>query len=516
MKKHSHILIFSYSQIWFAVLLWSLLVLRFGYRFGTGDQVELLPYTLYFHDSSLYLNDFFIQGLNASVPNERTIMAHLLLPFANHIEVFCFCFHFLSVIILILGLEKLARRFIRNDYFAWLAVFLTLIPLNDFTLGNVDLYSECFQASVLAVALIVWVIVFFLDRKYLFASTLLSLATFIQLLEGLDVMIVLSTILFIAAIRKEVSWKIFFSFISVYALTAGIYLVLILIQKSNSSSISNQELFKILFEFRHPHHFIIAAFPKVKMVVFFFLASVAVAFFSIRSRVLFQFALIGLIGIVLYAFAVDGLHNVFVGNFQFYKVTQWMKFMGVVACVGILEEVLNIQKEWLSNCKFQKVGLVMVSLLCWIIILNFNEYLPYKVPFQIFGLKQKDEMISICEKIKDTTAKESVFIQPFDNTEMKYYAQRSSYVEFKANVRNRAFVRQWYNRVKEVFGVDASMQVQGFALQKKADENYFHLSPVTILGLKEKGVTHLLTRKEFPPAMGSLILANNTYAVYQL
>ena len=34
-------------SVWFALFLWSVLILRFGYRFGTGDQVELLPYTLF-------------------------------------------------------------------------------------------------------------------------------------------------------------------------------------------------------------------------------------------------------------------------------------------------------------------------------------------------------------------------------------------------------------------------------------------------------------------------------------
>ena len=116
MKLHSQILKFSNPQILFAVLAWSLFVLRVGYRYGTGDQVELLPYTLLLQNSSLYEHDFFIQGLNASVPNERTVMANLLLPFVNHLEIFCFVFQLLSTVVLILGLEKLARRFIQNKY----------------------------------------------------------------------------------------------------------------------------------------------------------------------------------------------------------------------------------------------------------------------------------------------------------------------------------------------------------------------------------------------------------------
>ena len=293
------------SKILFAILVWSLLILRFGYSYGTGDQVELLPYTLFLHDSGLYAHDFFIQGLNASVPNERTVMANLLLPFVNHLEIFCFIFQFLSSIILILGLEKLASRFIANKYLTWLAVLVAMIPLNDFSLGNLELYSVCFQASGLATAIIVWAINLFLDRKYLFAATLISIATFIQLLEGLDVMMVLCAVLLIAVLRKEVSVKTFLGFVFLYAFTAVIYLGMIFMQKNISADISNQELFKILFEFRHPHHFIFSAFPKIKMLVFFTLTATAVLFFSLRSKTLFQFVLIGLVGIIVYAFAVE-------------------------------------------------------------------------------------------------------------------------------------------------------------------------------------------------------------------
>ncbi len=504
------------SSILFAVLVWSLLLVRFGYRFGTGDQVELLPYTQYLYDTTLFAHDFFIQGLNASLPNERTVMAHLLLPFVNQLELLCFLLQFLSTIVLILGLENLARRFIQHKYLAWLAILAALIPLNDYTLGNVELYSECFQASALAVAIVVWAINLFLDRKYLFASVLLSLATFIQLLEGLDVMLVLSAVLLVAVIKKEVSLKTFIGFLSIYAFTSGFYLVLIFMQKNISSEITNQELFKILFEFRHPHHFIFSSFPKIKTIVFALLAISSVIFFSKRSSTLFHFSLICCAGIVFYIIAVDGLHNILIGNFQFYKTTQWLKFLGVVSIVGLAEEFLFRKTDWLNLLKFEKEILITGLLSSWLVIVCFQNILPYHVPFQIFCLKENDDAVSICRQIKTNTPKNAVFIQPFDNTELKFHAQRSSYVEFKANVRNKLFVREWANRVQEVFDVNYEMKEKGFTLQQKADEFFYHLDKPHLDLLKQKGVTHLFTRKKFPPAEGTLILSNNTYAVYQL
>jgi hypothetical protein len=517
MKFNSQIQKFSSSEILFAVFAWSLLILRFGYRYGTGDQVELLPYTLFLHNPTLYPYDFFIQGLHASVPNERTVMANLLLPFVSHLEITCFVLQFLSTIVLILGLEKLARRFVTNKYLAWLAILVALIPLNDYALGNVELYSECFQASALAVAIVVWAINLFLDKRYFFSSALISLATFIQLLEGLDVMLVFCAVLLIHVIRKETSWKAFFTFISVYAFTAGIYLIFIFVQKSGASSFCKAELFKILFEFRHPHHFIFAAFPKLKMLVFFFVTLVSIVFFASRSRQVVQFLLIGLAGIILYAFAVDGLHNIFISNFQFYKISQWMKFFGVLACFGFLEELLNARFNALMNVKWEAVMLTLGSIVCWLVFVQFHDRLPYSVPLQLFGMKEQDDMISICEKIKETTPADAVFIQPFENTELKFYAQRSSYVEFKANVRNQKYVCDWAERLHEVYSISPGMNIKGFALLDEADNYFFNgLNWEDMNKLKSKGVGYLLTRKDLPTHFGNLVLSNNTYAVYQL
>jgi hypothetical protein len=500
----------SLSEILFAVFVWSLLILRFGYRFGTGDQVELLPYTLFLHDPTLYAHDFFIQGLHAAVPNERTVAASLLLPFVNHLEVFCFIFQFLSTVTLITGLSKLAIRFIRNRYLAWTAVLITVLPLNDFALGNVELYSECFQASGLAVAIVVWTINLFLDRKYLWASALMSLATIIQLLDGLDVMLVLSAVLFVAVLQKEVSVKVFFQFILLYTFTAGVYLIMIFIKKSGAADITNSQVFMILFEYRNRHHFIFSSFPKIKTTAFFFLTIVSIPFFARRSKALFHFILLGLAGLLVYAICVDGFHNVFIGNFQFYKISPWMKFLGVVGLIGTLK--FNA----IPAFKLEKPMLITFSILCWIVILNFSDCLPYKVPFQIFSMKEKDPMISICEKIKQSTSSEAVFIQPFETTELKFYAQRSSYVEFKANIKNKRVVLEWWRRLTNAYGLSLSSPVQGFMAEKAANSHFYHLSAENLATLKQEGVTHILTRKEFPPTKGSLILQNNTYAVYQL
>src|SRR6185295_5398829 len=86
---------FSLNSVLFAVFMWLVLIARYGYVFGADDQVELLPYILFLKNHALYPHDFFIQGLSSVVPNERTIVAYLLLPLASCLQVTCFVLHFI-------------------------------------------------------------------------------------------------------------------------------------------------------------------------------------------------------------------------------------------------------------------------------------------------------------------------------------------------------------------------------------------------------------------------------------
>lgn len=515
MKSHFRLLHCSVNEILFAIFAWSLLILRFGYRYGTGDQVELLSYSLFLHNPFLYHSDFFIQGLHASVPNERTFAAYLLLPFVNNLELSCFVLQFFSTVMLLLGLHKLARCFTSNKYTAALAVLVTLIPLNNFSLGNVELYSECFQASGLSVAIVAWALYFFLNKKYLFVSAAMACATFVQLLDGLDVMMVLWVILLIEVFYNRATWQTLAKFTAIYSFSVGIYLLLVFLQKNADAGITNEQLFQILFEFRHPHHYIFATFPKFRTAVFFLLVLLSLPYFQLKSRVVFQFICIGIVGVVFYALAVDVFHTVFIANFQFYQITQWLKFFGAVAVLGFVGIGIKYTIPVIKQRVLRR-SLVLLSVACWLVIIFFNRSLPYQVPYQLFSLKNTDDMIAICRQIKQATPQNAVFIQPFENTELKFYSQRSSFVDFKANVRNKLFVTKWAERLKLVYGITPDMPAKGFALQQTADSVFYSLNKSQISELKQKGVTHVLTSRAAPFQFGNLILANQSYAVYQL
>jgi hypothetical protein len=70
--------------------------------------------------------------------------------------------------------------------------------LNDKALGNVDLYTPSVQATDIACAIIVWGCGrLFYKKEYWRFLILMIVATFIHVLEALDVMMLFSTILLV-------------------------------------------------------------------------------------------------------------------------------------------------------------------------------------------------------------------------------------------------------------------------------------------------------------------------------
>jgi hypothetical protein len=213
------------------------------------------------------------------------------------------------------------------------------------------------------------------------------------------------------------------------------------------------------------------------------------------------------------------LHLPQIANLQFYKTSQWIKYFGVLALVKYISEIKL--SEWWGNINEQidvvPVGLIFtVAAYC----LLFIKPALFERPgvYHQYGnaWKDEDDMVEISMQVDKTISKDAVFVQPFSTTELKYFGKMSSWVDWKAFVKDQSKIEEWYRRIQMVYGIGIEDKEKGFELNKKADEHFFHLPNKDIEKLKAEGVTHLLTRKEFPPSIGKLILQNNTYAVYQL
>lgn len=500
------------SDVGFAVLLWVMLIARYGYTFGTNDHIELLPYVLFLKNMALYPHDLFIQSLHASLPNERTVIAHLLLPFANHLRPVIFVLHFLNTVLMVLALVKLAGRFIDNKYVSWLAVYASVLVLNDRGLGNVDLYTPAIQASDISCMIIAWALNVFLDRRYILSSLLMSVATYIHVLEGFDVMVVLGGMMLLKLVwEREIDVKEFIVFAGIYAITVLPYLFFIYRAKtSGAGALSSPELFQIMFAFRHPHHFIFSTFPIFNKLIFVFTSMAALLYYRGRSSALMQFVAIGVCGVIAYIICVDVLHIVAVANFQWYKVVQWTKFIGIVA---VFAGVFNYVSAYFAD---RSMWLDRAVILAGLMALVFMAY-QYSNGFFDRGYKQYNENeIALCSKVKGLTAVDAVFIQPFEMTALKFYGQRSSYVEFKAIAKNQRDLKIWYERIQEVFGLNYDADRNGFNMRDKANSHLDNLDETQLALLKKEGVTNIICRTSKYQQGHKLILSENGYFVYEL
>ena len=500
------------SDLAFAILLWVLLIVRYGYTYGTNDHIELLPYVLFLKNPLLFPHDLFIQSLHASLPNERTVMAHLLLPFASHLRVTIFLLHFLNTVLMLLGLIKLAGRFIDNKYISWLVVYVSVLVLNDKGLGNVDLYTPAVQAGDVSCMVIIWALNVFLDRKYLLTAAMMSLATFIHVLEGFDAMALLCGVMLLKYLwDKEIDLRLLLKFYCIYFLTAGVYLLFIYRAKTGGAgAIAPEELFQIMFAFRHPHHFIFCTFPLFNKLLFGFCLIASLAYYKGRSRTIIQFVSIGTIGLIIYIISVDVLHLVFIANFQWFKAVQWIKFLALVAAFAI---VFNYVSAYIAN---ESKVLNMLVIAMGFVAGSFMFY-QYSIGTLDKGYKQHNENeIAICCKVNTVTPIDAVFIQPFEMTALKFYGQRSSYVEFKAIAKNQKDLKIWYERIQEVFGLSYEKDKNGFNMQWKADDHLDNLQEAEFEKLKTEGVTNIICRTAKYQQGHKLILSENGYFVYEL
>lgn len=505
------------SSILFAVLVWSLLLVRFGYRFGTGDHVEYLPYVLYLQDHSLYVHDFFVQSLSAKVPNERSVVCVFLSFFGNHLEGVCFLLQFISTVVLIIGLQKLGELITGNISIARIAILVNFFLLFDRGLGNVELYSDAIQASSMSVAIIAFALYYFFKNRFIYAAVLMSIASIIHPVEGLTVYMVLWATLFAITIFGKSENRVpLLKFTGIYLLSAGVFTAILLREKLDGTALPSETFFRIYHEFRHAHHYVFSYMPMIEKILFVFFTAVLFLFGSNRKTL--WFGIFSAAGTLVYILCSDTLHIPQITNLQFYKVSQWVKFMAVLVLVKAICNFLSkkFTFNWKASFNLPLVSVVAVSVL--IVIMFKPSFTERPGIFHEYGndWKTKEDVVEISLQIDKQVSKESVFIQPFKCTELKYFGRVSSWVDWKAFVKDESKIEGWYNRVQMVYGISLDDKEKGFALEPKANDYFYHMPKTQLELLKQKGVTHILTQKEFPPATGTLILSNNTYAVYQL
>jgi hypothetical protein len=123
---------------------------------------------------------------------------------------------------------------------------------------------------------------------------------------------------------------------------------------------------------------------------------------------------------------------------------------------------------------------------------------------------------NISQKAKVISDKNAVFIHPLSFTKFLFYAERSTYVNFKAIAREKNYIETWIKRLSLVYNIDANMPEKGFDIQAKANANFSNIDFAETQLLKEKGITHMITFKTHEIENLEVLAENEQYRIYKL
>lgn len=506
-----------FNNILAALPIYILLLFRLGYEFGGGDQIEVLPYVMYLKNNALFQQDLYIQSAAAAFPNERWFIIQLIkIAPESLLYAWVMLLHIVFSLLLITGLLQCASLFVNNKLMQWLVVAANLVILYLYAPGGNELYYNTLIASLAAKGIAAWAVYYFFSKRFFVSVLLLIPVTWLHALVGLHLAALFFSVYILTNI-KEVKKHIatILKSLSVYLLLAVSFVLYI---KHNTDSVqqysqlSNTDFYQILFDFRNPHHYNPLHFSLKAYLLFSLLMPVALFSFR-KNKMALYFVAFAILLFVVGSINALYFKSIAIASLQFFKVTIWLKFLGVVAIFKLSQAFAEKYFAKFLQYRFGFKQLLLLNLL-FISVYFISE----KVLFQnnIFKHSTYSSETDISLKAKSNSAINSVFIYPIHFTQFPFYSERSSYINFKAIAREKNYIKQWAERISTVYNVSTNQKVKGFDVQQVANDNFSKINFEKTQLLKEKGITHIITFKTHEIENLEIIAENKDYKIYKL
>ncbi|MEP6647069.1 MAG: DUF6798 domain-containing protein [Saprospiraceae bacterium] len=487
-----------------AIILYATVLVYQGYQYGQGDQTQILPCLWAQDHPGAYANDHYVQNYLASGTNERTIFHFLLRYFGYERPWLVWLWHATSGIGLILAWIYIASCFIKNRSLQWICIGLILTLGFHTSTGSNELYYNSFIPSVPAKALASWAIYFWLKEKYGVWSVLLILAGLLQPLVGLQVFLFTTIALLLESWRKGgtklIPWKSILLFMS-----GNIIWFYLLI--SNNGSHSDPKTFMDIMEFRLSHHFFASYFGWIHLLIGLIFAITCITFYSGKLRYAFL-AIVACCGI--YEIGVEIFRLPLVLYTQWWKTTIWVEAFAFVAIISYLEKVDFI------NVFSKKLSLILPALLlAFVCFYRLSGSFGAKPDYMFPWSSSISDEVAISKMAFAKTPESAVFIVPPDLTAFRWYSKRSSYVDYKAMIHTEAFLKEWYERIGNVYDYNLASKKIGVNFSEQAERLLSSLSSERIEQWKSMGITHIISPVANLPNL-LLIGKNDSFGLYQI
>ena len=491
-----------------------LVIGRWGYELGRDDQIQAIGYAEMINDSSLFTTDFYLQNIDKVKPNERFVFSYFMSFFSGNYPIYLFLMHYITSMLLFFGIYKIAALYIKNEVLRWLTLPALFIPLYLYYLGSCEVYYPNFFVSIFVKTIGIWGVYLFLKKYYYYAILVFIVATFFHQVVGLQLFMITTGVLLIGKLFYDlrIDWIKIGLIILTYILTAGIWMIVLKQKFEAGFTGNNQELFDIIFKFRLPHHYLPSTFPIKQWLVEGVLLLIGLRFFYQKSQAVFLFYLSVILGLIVYTIGVESFNYINITAFQWFKTTMWLEIFSVIAFFALLEKHLPFLKSKIFKA-LSYTGVFAGAIIVIITVTSFKEKIPFKVKYD-FGTQYTDDAnVDIAIKIKAKTSKDALFVHPQNYTELRYYAERNSFVDYKIMPLRKQTIMLWWDRLSYIYGYD--YKDVGINKLEFANSYYKSLKENDFVKLKQYGVGYILTFKEhklnFP-----ILCQNSKYVVYTI
>ncbi|HHH52096.1 MAG TPA: hypothetical protein ENK91_00410 [Bacteroidetes bacterium] len=228
---------------------------------------------------------------------------------------------------------------------------------------------------------------------------------------------------------------------------------------------------------------------------------------------LLKLSFIIILGIIIYLIGIYGFKMTLILDSQWFKSTIWLELFSLIAIMKYFENEFGFIK-FKAFDKITLSGMLFLNLVAVILIIGGNEYFKEKPYEFVYGLNLTPEE-DIGVKIKEFSNKNDIFVYPMEFTGFKFYSERNAYVDFKSVVHRRDVLGEWYDRIKEVYGIDINTRRSGKDVFKAAKEKYKNIDNSQLLKLNEKGVDFIVQYNDVELNL-PVVVKNEKYKVYKI
>jgi hypothetical protein len=446
----------NFRYLIYSVLIALLFLLVKGYKFNTGDQAEHLPQVYQLIDPGLYQDDFFVTAAKESI-TIRTVYVYLVyfLSFLAPLPLLCFLLTVACLAITCYGIMRITGLASSDPLSVYLSPLLVFFLFYGGTVGGNHLQSNMLICTSFSEAFAIFGIYFFLREKHYLSSLLLGVATLFQLLVGLQLFLILTCILLIHLKRYRSRIP---AFILIY-IASGAFILFPIFYRQFFLSAGNYDkalYYELLFSFRNYLHYIPSLFPASDYIKLLVTTAFAMPVLLRKSYPSFfkHFYVLAATGLVVYTLSLEVFGLFAAGKIQWFKTTVWIAaFNGIAVSVplGRLGRSLNGIRTEKLIASLSGIGSIIL-----LAVITNSSLIPFeKLRYRYHaGNYPKTDLARMHEWIGKNTDVKSVILTPPDDSGFLCEAKRSTPVAFKPIIHEPSFLLPWYERFREIYGVD--------------------------------------------------------------